>query len=84
LIAPAISRSIKTSVGQQLTRAHIDPTPEEETCSSSGIIVSVTGNKKITAVRKIGSGSLHHESLSSMLKVQYLIEAVEIEEWITK
>ena len=51
----------------------VDPTPEEECCSSSGIVVAVSGNKKITAVRKIGSGSLHPESLASMLKVKYFI-----------
>lgn len=47
----------------------VDPTPEEECCSSSGVVVAVSGTKKITAVRKIGSGSLHPESLVSMLKV---------------
>ncbi|KZS18532.1 Exosome complex component RRP42 [Daphnia magna] len=46
----------------------VDPTPEEECCSSSGVVVAVSGTKKITAVRKIGSGSLHPESLVSMLK----------------
>lgn len=54
----------------------VDPTAEEETCSSSGVIVSVTDNKKITAVRKIGSGSLHQESLSSMLQTGAEIGAV--------
>nr|SVE92636.1 EOG090X0CWA [Megafenestra aurita] len=48
----------------------VDPTPEEECCSSSGIIVAVSGDKKITAVRKIGSGSLHSDSLISMLKAR--------------
>jgi|688.fasta_scaffold889452_2 hypothetical protein len=51
----------------------VDPTPEEECCSSSGIVVAVSGNKKITAVRKIGSGSLHPDSLVSMLKVINLL-----------
>ena len=47
----------------------VDPTLEEESCSSSGILVAVAGNREIMAVRKIGSGSLHSESLASMLKV---------------
>ena len=51
----------------------VDPTPEEESCSSSGLVVSVSPNRKITAVRKIGSGSLHPESLSSMLKVFFTL-----------
>ena len=50
----------------------MDPTPEEESCSSSGVLVAVTGSGKITAVTKIGSGSLHSESLSSMLKVIFV------------
>lgn len=55
----------------------MDPTPEEECCSSSGIVVAVSGEKKITAVRKIGSGSLHSESLVSMLKVGLQIKIRE-------
>jgi len=47
----------------------VDPTPEEEFCSSSGVVVSVSSGMKITTVRKIGSGSLHPDSLVSMLKV---------------
>ena len=35
--------------------------------------MAVSGNKKITAVRKIGSGSLHPDSLVSMLKVINLL-----------
>jgi len=35
--------------------------------------VAVSGNKKITAVRKIGSGSLHPDSLVSMLKVRHFL-----------
>nr|SVE75371.1 EOG090X0CWA [Daphnia dolichocephala] len=54
----------------------VDPTPEEECCSSSGVVVAVSGNKKITAVRKIGSGSLHPESLVSMLKTGSEVGAV--------
>nr|SVE85742.1 EOG090X0CWA [Daphnia pulicaria] len=54
----------------------VDPTPEEECCSSSGIVVAVSGNKKITAVRKIGSGSLHPDSLVSMLKTGSEVGAV--------
>lgn len=56
----------------------MDPTPEEESCSSSGILVAVSGNGKVTALRKIGSGSLHPESLTSMLKVSLVSSEIRI------
>nr|SVE93864.1 EOG090X0CWA [Scapholeberis mucronata] len=46
----------------------VDPTPEEECCSASGIVVAISADKKVTAVKKIGSGSLHPDTLISMLK----------------
>jgi len=54
----------------------VDPTPEEEFCSSSGVVVSVSSGMKITAVRKIGSGSFHPDSLASMLKTGAQVGAV--------
>nr|SVE93245.1 EOG090X0CWA [Moina brachiata] len=54
----------------------VDPTPEEESCSSCGIIVAISGNGSVTAVRKTGSGSLHTETLTAMLKTSKEIGAV--------
>jgi len=54
----------------------VDATPEEEFCSSSGVIVSVSSGMKITTLRKTGSGSLHPDSLASMLKTGAEVGAV--------
>lgn len=46
----------------------IDPTVEEESCSSASLLVSVTAQQNVTAVRKVGSGSLHPDTLTTMLQ----------------
>jgi len=51
----------------------VDPTPEEEACSSASLVISVTPKGKITTVRKMGAGCFHNETLIEAMAI-----AVEI------
>lgn len=41
----------------------VDPTPEEEACSSASLVMSVTPEGKVTAVKKRGPGTFNMDSL---------------------
>ncbi|XP_018304213.1 exosome complex exonuclease RRP42 isoform X2 [Mycetomoellerius zeteki] len=47
----------------------IDPTSEEESCSTASILMSVMPNGKVTSVVKLGYGSLLPNTLIKMLQV---------------
>ena len=47
----------------------VDPTVEEEACSSGSIVVSVTASGSITEVFKIGEGSFHPTAICDAIKV---------------
>lgn len=47
----------------------VDPTSEEESCSSASLIMSVMPNGKMTSVVKIGYASLQSTTLIKMLEV---------------
>lgn len=49
----------------------VDTTLEEEACSSSNIVVAVAPDGTVTALRTIGSGSFHRETLSEALHVAH-------------
>lgn len=51
----------------------VDSTPEEETCSSASLLVSVSPTGHLTTVKKIGGGSFQPNSLHSATK-----QAVEV------
>ena len=41
----------------------VDPTPEEEACSSASMVLGVTPEGQVTTVKKIGSGTFNLDSL---------------------
>ena len=47
----------------------IDPTLEEESCSTASILISAMPNGKVTSVVKLGYGSLLPSTLIKMMKV---------------
>lgn len=47
----------------------IDPTSEEESCSTASILMSMMPNGKVTSVVKLGYGSLLPNTLIKMLQV---------------
>uniref|UniRef100_A0A1B6CR00 Ribosomal RNA-processing protein 42 n=2 Tax=Clastoptera arizonana TaxID=38151 RepID=A0A1B6CR00_9HEMI len=47
----------------------VDPTAEEETCSSASLVVAVTEHSQISAIFKSGVGSFHPQTLKDTLKV---------------
>lgn len=47
----------------------IDPTSEEESCSTASILMSTMPNGKVTSVVKLGYGSLLPNTLIKMLQV---------------
>lgn len=48
----------------------MDPTAEEETCSVASIVVAVLDSGSLTAVIKIGEGSVHEQTLIETIKVR--------------
>ncbi|CAH0385076.1 unnamed protein product [Bemisia tabaci] len=46
----------------------VDPTAEEETCSVASIVVAVLDSGSLTAVIKIGEGSVHEQTLIETIK----------------
>lgn len=42
----------------------IDPTPEEEACSSASLVIGVTPSGKVTVVKKCGSGTFNLDSMT--------------------
>jgi exosome complex component RRP42 len=51
-----------TRIGNQCV---VDPTPEEETCSSASLLLAVSPSGFITTVKKIGGGSFQQDSIES-------------------
>ncbi|XP_046687803.1 exosome complex component RRP42-like [Homalodisca vitripennis] len=47
----------------------VDPTAEEETCSTASIVIATTPDSKVTYVFKTGFGSFHSHTLKDTLKV---------------
>jgi exosome complex RNA-binding protein Rrp42 (RNase PH superfamily) len=47
----------------------VDPTAEEETCSSAGVVIAITEKSLVTSVFKTGVGSFHPQTLLDILKV---------------
>jgi len=47
----------------------VDPSPEEEECSSASLLVAVTPEGKLSTVRKLGSGSFHPSTMTSAIKM---------------
>lgn len=47
----------------------VDPSPEEEECSSASLLVSVTPDGKLSTVRKLGGGSFHPSTVISAVKM---------------
>ena len=47
----------------------VDPTPEEEACAASCLVLGVTGSGKVTTVKKTGSGSFNAQGMAEALKV---------------
>lgn len=47
----------------------VDPTPEEEACAASCLVLGVTGRGKVTTVKKTGSGSFNAQGMAEALKV---------------
>jgi exosome complex component RRP42 len=43
----------------------VDPTPEEEACSASSLVMGVTPEGRVTTLRKMGSGSFHQQTLAA-------------------
>jgi len=41
----------------------VDPTPEEEACSSASVVMGVTPDGHVTTMKKVGSGAFNFESL---------------------
>lgn len=46
----------------------VDPSIEEEICSTGSIVVGVSGNN-ITSMKTVGGGSLHHETLTTCIEL---------------
>jgi len=46
----------------------VDSTPEEETCSSASLVISVTPKGEVTTIKKIGGGSFHPSNISAATK----------------
>uniref|UniRef100_A0A1B6LN19 Ribosomal RNA-processing protein 42 n=1 Tax=Graphocephala atropunctata TaxID=36148 RepID=A0A1B6LN19_9HEMI len=47
----------------------VDPTAEEETCSTASIVIAITPDSQVTYVFKTGFGSFHSQTLKDTLKV---------------
>lgn len=47
----------------------VDPTPEEEACSSACLVMGVSSAGRITAVRKTGAGSFHLGTMRDAIKI---------------
>ncbi|PNF35123.1 Exosome complex component RRP42 [Cryptotermes secundus] len=47
----------------------VDPTAEEETCSSGSVVIAITEKSLVTSVFKTGVGSFHPQTLIDILKV---------------
>jgi exosome complex RNA-binding protein Rrp42 (RNase PH superfamily) len=47
----------------------VDPTAEEETCSSASVVMAVIEKSLVTSVFKTGVGSFHPQTLLDILKV---------------
>ena len=60
----------------------VDPTLEEEACSTASLVMSVTPDGKVTTVRKTGSGSFHIETLSEAVNLGQEI-AVDVQKALT-
>ncbi len=45
-----------------------DPTPEEEACSSSSLVVGVAPDGRVSAIRKLGAGGFHPETAREALE----------------
>lgn len=51
----------------------VDPTVEEEACSTGSIVVAVTGKGMITGIFKIGEGSFHPKAVCDAVEVAEII-----------
>ena len=51
----------------------VDPSSEEEMCSSASVVVSVMPNGRISSILKMGYGSLQPTTLSKALEVHFVI-----------
>ena len=47
----------------------VDPTPEEEACSASSLVMGVTPSGRVTTLRKMGSGSFHQQTLTAAIEL---------------
>ncbi|CAK9806599.1 Exosome complex component RRP42 [Anthophora quadrimaculata] len=47
----------------------VDPTSEEEACSASGVVMSVSPSSKISSVVKLGYGSIQPDTFAKMLQM---------------
>lgn len=50
----------------------MDPTVEEEACSTGSIVVAVTGKGMITGIFKIGEGSFHPKAVCDAVEVNII------------
>ncbi len=57
-------------IGEHLV---VDPSFEEEACSTGSIVVAVSQDGLITGIFKIGEGSFHQISVCEAVKVEYII-----------
>ncbi|KAK9295023.1 hypothetical protein QLX08_010555 [Tetragonisca angustula] len=55
----------------------VDPTLEEEVCSTSSIVMSVLPNGKISSVVKLGCGSIQFNTFTKMLQVIILLYIIQ-------
>ena len=46
----------------------VDPSPEEEECSSATLLLAVTPRGSLTTVRKLGEGSFHPSTIMAAVK----------------
>lgn len=49
----------------------VDPTVEEEACSSGSVVVSITRRGLLTGIFKIGEGSFHQKAICEAVKVRF-------------
>ena len=47
----------------------VDPSPEEEECSSASLLVAVTPDGSFSTVKKLGGGSFHPSTVMSAVKM---------------
>ena len=47
----------------------VDPTLEEEACSSACLVMGVTSDGRVTAMRKTGAGSFHLGTIREAVKI---------------